>query len=105
MNTENNDLGPDEFAAAFKNRPDAVLIDVRTPEEFESGHLPGAININVQGSDFHEQVDDLDPMKPYFVYCKAGARSSAAMRYMLAQGFNDVHNLVGGIMAWNGEIA
>ena len=102
--TENTDLTPDEFASAFKTNSDAILLDVRTPEEYNEGHLPGALNIDIMGYEFHEKVGELDAGKTYFVYCKAGGRSGNAMRYMNANGFDKVYNLKGGIIAWNGEI-
>ena len=101
---ENIDLNAEQFGETFKNTPGAILLDVRTPEEFESGHLPGALNINIMGHEFHEQIEDLDREREYFVYCKAGGRSSNACRYMETQGFSKLHNLVGGITAWNGDV-
>jgi rhodanese-related sulfurtransferase len=97
------DLSPEEFANSIKAHPEAILLDVRTPDEFNSGHLPGALNIDINGYDFHEQVENLDPSRPYYVYCRSGARSSTACRYMQSKGFEDVHNLQGGILAWEGE--
>jgi rhodanese-related sulfurtransferase len=105
MSAENINLNPEEFAEGVKTHNDAIILDVRTPEEFGSGHLPGAVNINIQGEDFHEQVENLDPEKPYYVYCRSGARSSAACRFMQSKGFNEVYNLLGGILAWEGELA
>ena len=100
----NFDLSPEEFAKAHKVNPDSILIDVRTPEEYGSGHLPGAINININGFEFHEQIEELDPNKEYYVYCRSGARSMAACKYMFSKGFNNVKHLQGGILAWHGEV-
>ena len=52
-----------------------VIIDVRTPGEFASGHLEGALNIDVQSPDFAAQVSQLDPTQEYFIYCRSGNRS------------------------------
>jgi phage shock protein E len=101
---EKRDLTAEEFAETFKNTPGAILLDVRRPDEFDSGHLPGALNINISAYDFHEQVEDLSPDKEYFVYCAAGARSATACSYMATKGFTKLHNLIGGIRAWQGEI-
>jgi rhodanese-related sulfurtransferase len=98
------DLNPAEFGKALRANHDAVLLDVRTPEEFEEGHLPGALNIDIRGYDFHEQIETLDPTKAYFVYCRSGGRSSAACKFMNSKGFQEVHNLAGGILAWDGEV-
>ncbi len=80
--------------------PDARLIDVRTPEEFREGHLPASININWEGEAFKEEVDIFDKSQPIFVYCEAGARGTAAAKYLSEQGFNEVYNLDGGFTEW-----
>ncbi len=98
------DLTPREFADGIQITPDAIILDVRKPDEFESGHLPGAVNINILGPDFHEQIEMLDTDKPYYVYCKSGGRSATACKYMNSQGFREVYNLLGGILAWHGEV-
>jgi rhodanese-related sulfurtransferase len=98
------DLNPDDFASTLKVHPNAILLDVRTPGEFDSGHLPGALNIDIRGYDFNEQVENLDPQKAYFIYCHAGGRSVTACRYMESKGFEEVYNLQGGILAWEGEV-
>ena len=102
--SENIDLSPEDFARGMEIHPDGILLDVRTPEEYDSGHLPGAINIDIMGPDFHEQVDTLDTSKTYYVYCRSGGRSSTACKYMKSKGINEVYNLKGGILAWHGEI-
>lgn len=71
----------------------AVLLDVRTPEEFATGHLEGAINIDIQSADFDARVSELDPDATYLVYCRSGNRSGQAMSRMQAQGFTDLTNL------------
>ncbi len=83
------------------DNPDAIIIDVRTDSEYNSGHLPGAINIDIQDYDFHSQVENLDPNNIYYVYCRSGARSATACKYMHSQGIQKAYNLKGGILAWN----
>ncbi len=73
----------------------AVVIDVRTPEEFESGHLADARNIDVQADSFHAEVDGLDRDAAYVLYCRSGARAGAAAEMMLDMGFTDVANAGG----------
>jgi thioredoxin 1 len=91
-------------AAAFSEKlqacPDAVLLDVRTPEEFEKGHLVNALNINWNSQDFGSLTAKLDKSKPVFVYCLSGGRSTAAAEKMRADGFKTVVELEGGIMKW-----
>jgi len=72
-----------------------VIIDVRTPAEFASGHLEGAVNIDVQSPDFAAQIMELDPSGEYFVYCRSGNRSGQAIAQMTQMGF-DGNNLTNG---------
>jgi rhodanese-related sulfurtransferase len=69
-----------------------VVIDVRTPAEFASGHLEGAVNIDVQSPDFEALVSQLDPTGSYYVYCRSGNRSGQAIDRMTALGFADLTN-------------
>lgn len=71
----------------------AVLLDVRTPAEFASGHLEGAINIDVQSPDFNQKVAQLDPSATYLVYCRSGNRSGQAIDRMQGMGFTDLTNI------------
>lgn len=71
---------------------DAVIIDVRTPGEFASGHLDGAINIDVQSPDFAEQIMQLDKDGDYLVYCRSGNRSGQAISQMSQMGFSELTN-------------
>lgn len=73
----------------------AVLIDVRTPEEFSSGHLTDARNIDVQADSFHAEVRRLDRNATYVLYCRSGARAGAAGAMMRELGFTDVVNAGG----------
>ncbi len=88
------------FAAALK-LPDTTIIDVRTPQEYAEGHLPGAVNIDVSSADFVQQVQALDPTAPYAVYCRSGNRSAAAIQEMNQLGFTNAYHLQGGITAWD----
>lgn len=80
-----------------------VLLDVRTPEEFNAGHIAGAINLDVKSGFFTLQIDELDRAKTYIVYCLAGGISARAMALMKEQGFRKVFNLQGGITQWQKE--
>lgn len=91
-------------AAAFQDKihstPGAVILDVRTPDEFADGALPNAININYNDDQFQSNIKKLDVNKTYFVYCLSGGRSASAVSYMRDNGFKNVYELKGGIMAW-----
>lgn len=72
----------------------AILLDVRTPEEFARGHLPGARNVPVQV--LESRLTDVgDPAVPVVVYCRSGARSARARTILLAHGFDSVSDLGG----------
>jgi thioredoxin len=93
-------LSVDEFEKKMASYPDVQLIDVRTPKEYERGHLPGAKNIDVNGDDFEGHASALDKDRPVFVYCKSGHRSAEACTKLADMGFKNVHGLDGGIEAW-----
>ena len=77
-----------------------TTLDVRTPKEYDEGHLKGSINMSYFDKDFKNQVGKLDKAKPVYVYCHSGGRSSKAMNIMKSQGFTAVYNLTGGYAAW-----
>ena len=89
------------FAEALKSTPNATIIDVRTPEEFQGGHLKDAVNFNVLGPDFANQVSQLDRDHAVFAYCKAGGRSADAASIMKDMGFDIIYDMQGGYMAWS----
>ena len=97
--TAGAELGAAQFAAALK-RPGTTILDVRTPQEYAQGHLPGAVNVDVSSPDFAAQVATLDPSAPYAVYCRSGNRSGVAVATMAEQGFTNAYHLGGGITAW-----
>lgn len=71
----------------------AAVIDVRTPAEFTSGHLEGALNFDIQGMTFMEEIATLDPDATYLVYCRSGSRAAAAVETMKSIGIDNVTNL------------
>ena len=82
---------------------DIVLIDVRTPEEFASGHLENAVNINYFDSDFDEQFKTLDKNKAVYLYCKSGRRSANAAEKLEDMGFVKIYDLEGGVVNWQSK--
>jgi rhodanese-related sulfurtransferase len=88
-----------EFVQAYSTTPNAVLIDVRTPSEFESGHIANALNIDFESSSFETEIQKLDTSKEYFVYCRSGNRSQQAISVMKSHGIDTVYELRGGIIA------
>jgi rhodanese-related sulfurtransferase len=73
---------------------------VRTPEEFNAGHIANAININLEGSDFASEVSKLDKNATVAVYCRSGNRSGVATEQMAELGFVDMYDMQGGILDW-----
>lgn len=80
---------------------DLVILDVRTPDEFNAGHLEGATMIDFYSADFADQIAELDPDVPYLLYCNSGNRSGQTIQLMEELGFTDVADVDGGIQAWN----
>lgn len=70
-----------------------VILDVRTREEYLSGNIPNAINIDVLSQDFKSKIDMLDKNKEYLIYCRSGNRSSIASSIMSTNGFLNIYNL------------
>ena len=84
----------------------AVILDVRTPEEVDDGYIPNMKNIDIRmGQGFLDEVEKLDKSKSYYVYCRSGARSAQACQLMEQMGFSTTYNLIGGFMDWEGETA
>jgi rhodanese-related sulfurtransferase len=77
-----------------------VVLDVRTPGEFQEGHLQNAINVDYEGINFAGEVNKLDKSKTYAVYCRSGRRSGLATEVMAKNGFKSVFNLNGGVIEW-----
>jgi rhodanese-related sulfurtransferase len=85
---------------AKTQEPGVVILDVRTKEEFEEGHIANAININVESDTFLSQIAKLDKSKTYAVYCRSGRRSADAVAKMSNEEFISLANLNGGVIDW-----
>ncbi len=82
------------------DNPNFIILDVRTADEFNSGHIAGAINIDYESAQFTADVSLLAKSKQYLVYCATGVRGAAATQIMVGLGFKNVQNIAGGITAW-----
>ena len=80
-----------------------TIIDVRTPEEFEEGHIEGAQNINVKDDAFVTAIQKLSPSDTLLVYCRSGRRSLYAAQVMVSFGFQKIYDLEGGFLNWEKE--
>jgi rhodanese-related sulfurtransferase/rubrerythrin len=86
-----------------KKEGEVALIDVREPEEYENGHLPGAQLVPL--SSLLEKLQGLNPSKTTVTYCRSGSRSRSAAALMKTKGFREVYSLEGGVLAWKGLVA
>ena len=89
-----------QFSEMLTNSPVSVLLDVRTPAEYQEGHIKGAVNMDYYEDDFEAKLDNLNKETSYFVYCTVGGRSGSVATLMHKKGFKTVHDLQGGIDAW-----
>lgn len=94
-----NNVGPTQFKALIEKN-NFELVDVRTPEEFDEGHIEGAVNINFYDATFDSDIQKLNMKKTVLVYCRSGGRSANAMNKMASFGFSKVYNLTGGFNGW-----
>lgn len=98
-------LSETEWVKLHDESEESVIIDVRTDDEFSTGYIEGAVNIDFyMGNKFISEIDKLDKSKSYFIYCKSGARSGQTCELMKQKGFKKVYNLEGGILGWTGEL-
>ncbi len=95
-------LNVSEFSQKI-TEPGVIIVDVRTPEEFASGHIEGALNIDFNSGNFANEITRLNPSETYAVYCRSGSRSGQAASIMHKAGFHDVSNLNGGVIDWTND--
>ncbi|MBA7635344.1 Thiosulfate sulfurtransferase GlpE [subsurface metagenome] len=90
------------FALMEDNRynQNFVIIDVRTPEEYASGRIEKAINLDYYSETFADELDKLDKDKTYLIYCRSANRSGKALDMMAELGFAEVYNMLGGMVRW-----
>lgn len=100
-----NNLLPEAFLQGIQSSESPLIIDVRTPAEFATGHLAQAINIDYLNEHFWDQIEQLDLNRPIFVYCRTGRRSIRACTLMRNGGFNPdkIFNMEGGYALWQNE--
>jgi rhodanese-related sulfurtransferase len=94
-------LNTADWYAMYEKNP-GVIIDVRTPGEYEQGYIQGAELIDVTSADFYSSLEALSLPKdsPVYVYCRSGSRSKRAMNILQSQGFTEIYELNSGIMGW-----
>jgi rhodanese-related sulfurtransferase len=101
-----------DFVLGFSKKPSRdttsealhlVILDVRTAQEYSSGHLNGAINVDFRSPSFREQIEGMDRNYAYLVYCRTGRRSAQALMLMQSLGFRELYHLTQGIEQWQKE--
>ena len=94
-------VSPAEAAQVIEDDPTGLIVlDIRTPEEFDEVRLADAVNVDYYDADFADQLDALDKNDPYVMYCRSGNRSSDAVKTMKELGFVEVYEIDGGIVNW-----
>jgi len=92
-----------QAAEFIEKNPDTIIIDVRTPDEFATGHIKGSINIDFKASSFQDKLKSLDPNQTYIIHCRSGGRSSSSLGSFRKIGFQHIIHLDGGMMDWGKE--
>ncbi len=96
-------LSPLDFQKKIEENPNAPILDVRTPGEYNEGHIKNTLNFDWKGTNFDQQTTILKKDEPLFIYCLSGGRSSSAAIHLREVGFKEVYELNGGIMKWKSE--
>lgn len=95
---ESQNLDVDSFAASISSA--VILVDIRSPSEWQNGIIEGAVMVDFYADDFMEGMMALDSAKPWIIYCRSGNRSGQALGKFKAVGQTKVKHLQGGIKAW-----
>lgn len=95
-------VGPEGFDKLRQNT-NTVVLDVRTKDEYDQAHIPGAVLLDFNSPNFDQELAKLDKSKTYLVHCAAGGRSARAAGKMEKLNFPSVFNLEGGLTAWKKE--
>jgi len=90
----------EDFKTKTENKNNVIILDIRTPEEYEESHIKGSLNVDYKNENFKEEIVKLDQSKKYFVYCRSGKRSANSRKIMNELGYKKVYDLQGGILAW-----
>ena len=103
--TSNREISAEQTRTYLNTRPPGSfqLIDVRQPTEYEQGHIPGAILLPV--GELLPRLTEIDPQRETIVYCRSGVRSTAACQILRDNSFEQVLNMTGGILGWQGHRA
>ncbi len=96
---------PNEWKKLINETDNKLIIDVRTPQEYQGGKQKEAINLDIFDSEkFISEIEKIDRQTPLFMYCRSGGRSGQACTIASSKGFKETYNLIGGMMEWDGEV-
>lgn len=93
-------LAANDFQLKINTLNDPIILDVRTPQEYNDGHIDHAVNIDWNGDNFLAQAEKLNKYQPVLIYCKGGGRSASAQKALIDAGFKNIYELDGGITKW-----
>ena len=93
-----------EAAKILKDNPNAVVLDIRTPAEFNEGHIPNAVNIDYKADSFESELDKLDRDTTYLMHCRSGRRSANSFETFKKLGFKNIIHMDDGILGWKEEL-
>ena len=93
-----------EAAKMLEKNPDMMVLDIRTLEEFTSGHIPASINIDYKDENFESELKKLDRSKSYLMHCRSGRRSTASLDTFRKLGFDHIVHIKDGILGWKEEL-
>jgi len=85
----------------LQENTDLVVLDVRTKNEFNAGHIKGALNIDISQQSAVNELNKLDKDAKYIVHCHTSARSNTTVDFMLKNGFKNIYQMMDGYFGWN----
>jgi rhodanese-related sulfurtransferase len=103
MNEQHRIGSLDEFVRVFLPTQ-GLVIDLREVREFESSHIPDALNLNLLSKDFIQFFEKLNKDAAVLLYCEDGTRSNVAYNFLKEQGFRNVYSLAEGLSSWDGQL-
>lgn len=98
------DIQLNELAGVIEST-EPIILDVRTPEEYNAGHIEGAVLLDFYDEEFPDKIQSFDKSKAYVVYCQSGGRSKQATDFMYREGWTHLYNFAGGYQAYGASLA
>ncbi|HHL42503.1 MAG TPA: rhodanese-like domain-containing protein [Hellea balneolensis] len=99
--TQIDHVNAQQAADIIKKQDGIVVLDVRTPGEFASGHIDGAVNVDFKNRNFENELSKFDKNQTYLIHCRSGGRSTASLKSFKKLGFKHIIHMDGGMIGWN----